>query len=60
MARRRQGIIRSDGPLVVTYLALVNLMFLLFNGLTDMAYGLFNPRLAPWRQQNQHLGQELL
>ena len=48
-----QGIIRGDGPLVASYLVLVSIMFLLFNSLTDLAYGLFNPHLAPWRQQTQ-------
>ncbi|MFT5930428.1 MAG: peptide/nickel transport system permease protein [Oceanospirillaceae bacterium] len=51
-----QGIIRGDGPLVAAYLVLVSIMFLLFNSLTDWAYGLFNPHLAPWRQQTQHTG----
>jgi peptide/nickel transport system permease protein len=52
-----QGIIRGDGPLVAAYLVLVSIMFLLFNSLTDLAYGLFNPHLAPWRQQTQQTRQ---
>lgn len=52
-----QAIIRGDGPLVAAHLILVSIMFLLFNNLTDLAYGLFNPHLAPWRQQSQATGQ---
>lgn len=44
-----QAIIRGDGPLVGAYLILVSVMFLLFNAITDLTYGLFNPYLAPWR-----------
>jgi len=46
-----QGIIRGDGSLVAAYLILVSIMFLMFNNLTDIAYGMFNPRLAPWRER---------
>tara|TARA_B110000503_G_scaffold12481_1_gene16948 strand:- start:4164 stop:5099 length:936 start_codon:yes stop_codon:yes gene_type:complete len=53
-----QGIIRGDGPLIAAYLVLVSIMFLLFNSLTDLAYGLFNPHLAPWRQRTQFKGQD--
>ena len=53
-----QGIIRGDGPLIAAYLVLVSIMFLLFNSLTDLAYGLFNPHLAPWRQHTQFIGQD--
>lgn len=53
-----QGIIRGDGPLIAAYLVLVSIMFLLFNSLTDLAYGLFNPHLAPWRQRTQFTGQD--
>ena len=53
-----QGIIRGDGPLIAAYLVLVSIMFLLFNSLTDLAYGLFNPHLAPWRQHTPFIGQD--
>ena len=53
-----QGIIRGDGPLIAAYLVLVSIMFLLFNSLTDLAYGLFNPHLAPWRQHTPSIGQD--
>lgn len=53
-----QAIIRGDGPLIAAYLVLVSIMFLLFNSLTDLAYGLFNPHLAPWRQPNHRLGKD--
>lgn len=53
-----QGIVRGDGPLIAAYLVLVSIMFLLFNSLTDLAYGLFNPHLAPWRQRTQFTGQD--
>ena len=52
-----QGIIRGDGPLIAAYLVLVSIMFLLINSLTDLAYGLFNPHLAPWRQRPHEIGQ---
>ena len=53
-----QGIIRGDGPLIAAYLVLVSIMFLLFNSLTDLAYGLFNPHLAPWRQHPPSIEQD--
>ena len=53
-----QGIIRGDGPLIAAYLVLESIMFLLFNSLTDLAYGLFNPHLAPWRQHTPFIGQD--
>jgi ABC-type dipeptide/oligopeptide/nickel transport system permease component len=53
-----QGIIRGDGTLIAAYLVLVSIMFLLFNSLTDLAYGLFNPHLAhgpqPTQKTQQH------
>ena len=52
-----QGIIRGDGTLIAAYLVLVSIMFLLFNSLTDLAYGLFNPHLAPGPQQTQKIQQ---
>ena len=52
-----QGIIRGDGPLIAAYFVLVSIMFLLINSLTDLAYGLFNPHLAPWRQRPHEIGQ---
>ena len=54
-----QGIIRGDGPLIAAYLVLVSIMFLLINSLTDLAYGLFNPHLAPWRQRPHEIGQHI-
>jgi len=44
-----QAIVRGDGSLVAAYLIFVSIMFLLFNALTDLTYGLINPYLAPWR-----------
>ena len=55
-----QGIIRGDGTLIAAYLVLVSIMFLLFNSLTDLAYGLFNPHLAPGPQQTQKTQQHPL
>jgi peptide/nickel transport system permease protein len=55
-----QGIIRGDGTLIAAYLVLVSIMFLLFNSLTDLAYGLFNPHLAPGPQQTQKMQQHTL
>jgi len=46
-----QAINRSDGPLVAAHLILVAIMFLTVSAIADLAYGLFNPHLAAWRNR---------
>lgn len=46
-----QAINRSDGPLVAAHLILVAIMFLSVSAIADLAYGLFNPHLAAWRNR---------
>ncbi|MDP6189867.1 MAG: ABC transporter permease [Gammaproteobacteria bacterium] len=45
-----EAVTRSDGPLMAAYILVAGGIFLLTNIITDLIYGLIDPRLAPWNR----------